>query len=202
MCPISGGLHPRATPVTSPFAPPQETLIGKYGEGTKLIYELQDQGGELLALRYDLTVSCAPDGVVAPRGDGGTPRGWWQTKVVGTSALRDCCYPGLPAGPTGVMAAPLAIPADSGCHCYDSTASPSQARAHTIVPSCCGHAPVCSTVLVLSSPSYSPHLCCAHPTLLVPPGKVFAAGVHPRPSQPPHPNKKPFLQCPYSCAMH
>uniref|UniRef100_A0A8D2PCQ8 Class II Histidinyl-tRNA synthetase (HisRS)-like catalytic core domain-containing protein n=1 Tax=Zosterops lateralis melanops TaxID=1220523 RepID=A0A8D2PCQ8_ZOSLA len=36
-----------------------ETLVGKYGEGTKLIYELQDQGGELLALRYDLTVPFA-----------------------------------------------------------------------------------------------------------------------------------------------
>ncbi|KFP81270.1 Histidine--tRNA ligase, cytoplasmic, partial [Acanthisitta chloris] len=37
----------------------QETLMGKYGEDTKLIYELQDQGGELLALRYDLTVPFA-----------------------------------------------------------------------------------------------------------------------------------------------
>lgn len=61
-------------PVTSPFAPPQEMLVGKYGEGAKLIYELQDQGGELLALRYDLTVSCAPEGMVAPWGDGGRPR--------------------------------------------------------------------------------------------------------------------------------
>ncbi|XP_023802939.1 histidine--tRNA ligase, cytoplasmic-like [Cyanistes caeruleus] len=33
--------------------------MGKYGEDTKLIYELQDQGGELLALRYDLTVPFA-----------------------------------------------------------------------------------------------------------------------------------------------
>lgn len=32
--------------------------MGKYGDNAKLIYELQDQGGELLALRYDLTVSC------------------------------------------------------------------------------------------------------------------------------------------------
>lgn len=64
--PSRGTFHPRATPVTSPFFPPQETLVGKYGEGTKLIYELQDQGGELLALRYDLTVSCAPKGMVAP----------------------------------------------------------------------------------------------------------------------------------------
>ena len=35
----------------------QETLEGKYGEDSKLIYNLADQGGELLSLRYDLTVS-------------------------------------------------------------------------------------------------------------------------------------------------
>uniref|UniRef100_A0A673YVM5 histidine--tRNA ligase n=1 Tax=Salmo trutta TaxID=8032 RepID=A0A673YVM5_SALTR len=33
-----------------------ETLTGKYGEDSKLIYDLKDQGGELLSLRYDLTV--------------------------------------------------------------------------------------------------------------------------------------------------
>ena len=32
---------------------------GKYGEDSKLIYELEDQGGEILALRYDLTVPFA-----------------------------------------------------------------------------------------------------------------------------------------------
>jgi histidyl-tRNA synthetase len=32
-------------------------LSGKYGEDSKLIYDLQDQGGELCSLRYDLTVS-------------------------------------------------------------------------------------------------------------------------------------------------
>ena len=30
--------------------------MGKYGEDQKLIYDLADQGGELLSLRYDLTV--------------------------------------------------------------------------------------------------------------------------------------------------
>ena len=35
----------------------QETLTGKYGEDSKLIYDLKDQGGELLSLRYDLTIS-------------------------------------------------------------------------------------------------------------------------------------------------
>jgi len=35
----------------------QETLKGKYGEDSKLIYDLENQGGELLSLRYDLTVS-------------------------------------------------------------------------------------------------------------------------------------------------
>jgi histidyl-tRNA synthetase len=34
----------------------QEVLTGKYGEDSKLIYDLQDQGGELGSLRYDLTV--------------------------------------------------------------------------------------------------------------------------------------------------
>ncbi|KAI1194664.1 hypothetical protein F5X97DRAFT_310652 [Nemania serpens] len=34
-------------------------LAGKYGEDSKLIYELADQGGEDLALRYDLTVPFA-----------------------------------------------------------------------------------------------------------------------------------------------
>lgn len=34
----------------------KETLEGKYGEESKLIYNLDDQGGELLSLRYDLTV--------------------------------------------------------------------------------------------------------------------------------------------------
>ena len=37
----------------------KETLIGKYGEDSKLIYDLEDQGGELLSLRYDLTVPFA-----------------------------------------------------------------------------------------------------------------------------------------------
>jgi len=38
----------------------KETLLGKYGdEGGKLIYDLADQGGELLSLRYDLTVPFA-----------------------------------------------------------------------------------------------------------------------------------------------
>ena len=34
-------------------------LVGKYGEDSKLIYDLADQGGELLSLRYDLTVPFA-----------------------------------------------------------------------------------------------------------------------------------------------
>lgn len=34
--------------------------MGKYGdEGGKLIYDLADQGGEILSLRYDLTVPFA-----------------------------------------------------------------------------------------------------------------------------------------------
>lgn len=33
--------------------------MGKYGEDSKLIYDLQDQGGELCSLRYDLTIPFA-----------------------------------------------------------------------------------------------------------------------------------------------
>jgi histidyl-tRNA synthetase len=33
--------------------------LGKYGEDSKLIYDVADQGGELLSLRYDLTVPFA-----------------------------------------------------------------------------------------------------------------------------------------------
>ncbi len=36
-----------------------DVLTGKYGEDSKLIYELQDQGGEKCALRYDQTVPFA-----------------------------------------------------------------------------------------------------------------------------------------------
>jgi histidyl-tRNA synthetase len=37
----------------------KEILSGKYGEDSKLIYDLADQGGELSSLRYDLTVPFA-----------------------------------------------------------------------------------------------------------------------------------------------
>ena len=37
----------------------KEVLTGKYGEDSKLIYDLADQGGELSSLRYDLTVPFA-----------------------------------------------------------------------------------------------------------------------------------------------
>ncbi|NWU93257.1 SYHC protein, partial [Upupa epops] len=48
-----------AAAIDTPVMELRETLVGKYGEGAKLIYELQNQGGELLALRYDLTVPFA-----------------------------------------------------------------------------------------------------------------------------------------------
>lgn len=163
--------------------------MGKYGEDTKLIYELQDQGGEPLALRYDLTVSCAPKGMVTDQGSGHL---CLEESLLPWPACKSRCGDGSSLG----------HPSWSGCHCHDSTPSPSQARTHRKVPSGCGRAPVCSTVLVLSLSSYSPHLCCAHPTLPVPPGKVFAAGIHPRPSQPPHRNKISFFQSSCSCAMH
>ncbi|GBG30659.1 Histidine--tRNA ligase, cytoplasmic [Hondaea fermentalgiana] len=56
-----------AVSIETPVAELKETLTGKYGEDSKLIYDLADQGGEILALRYDLTVPfaryCAEHGV-------------------------------------------------------------------------------------------------------------------------------------------
>ncbi len=49
------GFQPLETP-TVEFA---ETLLGKYGEDEKLIYQFEDKGGRKLALRYDLTVPLA-----------------------------------------------------------------------------------------------------------------------------------------------
>lgn len=49
-----------AVEIDTPVFELRETLLGKYGdEGGKLIYNLEDQGGELLSLRYDLTVPFA-----------------------------------------------------------------------------------------------------------------------------------------------
>src|SRR5690606_16583162 len=45
--------------IDTPVCELKETLTGKYGEDSKLIYDLEDQGGELLSLRYDLTVPFA-----------------------------------------------------------------------------------------------------------------------------------------------
>ncbi|XP_072120269.1 histidine--tRNA ligase isoform X3 [Mobula birostris] len=48
-----------AETIDTPVFELKETLMGKYGEDSKLIYDLKDQGGELLSLRYDLTVPFA-----------------------------------------------------------------------------------------------------------------------------------------------
>lgn len=45
--------------IDTPVFELKEVLTGKYGEDSKLIYDLKDQGGELLSLRYDLTVPLA-----------------------------------------------------------------------------------------------------------------------------------------------
>ncbi|KAI2467838.1 histidyl-tRNA synthetase [Annulohypoxylon bovei var. microspora] len=47
------------TPLDTPVFELREILAGKYGEDGRLIYNLEDQGGELCALRYDLTVPFA-----------------------------------------------------------------------------------------------------------------------------------------------
>ncbi|KAM7388869.1 hypothetical protein PAMP_022879 [Pampus punctatissimus] len=48
-----------AETIDTPVFELKETLTDKYGEDSKLIYDLKDQGGELLSLRYDLTVPFA-----------------------------------------------------------------------------------------------------------------------------------------------
>lgn len=48
-----------AVTIDTPVFELKEILSGKYGEDSKLIYDLQDQGGELCSLRYDLTVPFA-----------------------------------------------------------------------------------------------------------------------------------------------
>lgn len=46
-------------PLETPIIEFAETLLGKYGEEEKLIYQFTDRGGRKLALRYDLTVPLA-----------------------------------------------------------------------------------------------------------------------------------------------
>lgn len=48
-----------ACTIDTPVFELKDILAGKYGEDSKLIYDLQDQGGELCSLRYDLTVPFA-----------------------------------------------------------------------------------------------------------------------------------------------
>lgn len=49
-----------AVTISTPVFELRTTLLGQYGEdGNKLIYDLKDQGGEDLSLRYDLTVPLA-----------------------------------------------------------------------------------------------------------------------------------------------
>jgi histidyl-tRNA synthetase len=48
-----------AVTLSTPVFELRDTLKGKYGDDEKLIYNLEDQGGELLSLRYDLTVPFA-----------------------------------------------------------------------------------------------------------------------------------------------
>ena len=48
-----------AVTIDTPVFELKDVLTGKYGEDSKLIYDLKDQGGEILSLRYDLTVPFA-----------------------------------------------------------------------------------------------------------------------------------------------
>lgn len=48
-----------AEAIDTPVFERKELLTGQYGEESKLVYDLNDQGGEILSLRYDLTVPFA-----------------------------------------------------------------------------------------------------------------------------------------------
>lgn len=48
-----------AVTIDTPVFELRDILAGKYGEDSKLIYDLADQGGEICSLRYDLTVPFA-----------------------------------------------------------------------------------------------------------------------------------------------
>ena len=54
-----------AVTISTPVFELKDTLLRKYGEDSKLIYDLADQGGELLSLRYDLTVSNFKNNTIA-----------------------------------------------------------------------------------------------------------------------------------------
>jgi len=51
--------HHGAETMDTPIFELRDVLTGKYGEDSKLIYDLADQGGESLSMRYDLTVPFA-----------------------------------------------------------------------------------------------------------------------------------------------
>lgn len=48
-----------ASPIRTPVFELKEILLNKYGDDSKLIFDLKDQGGDLCSLRYDLTVPFA-----------------------------------------------------------------------------------------------------------------------------------------------
>ena len=58
----------------------KDILAGKYGEDAKLIFDLEDQGGEQLALRYDHTVPLAR--YLAMLGGTSTQSKLWQVGKV------------------------------------------------------------------------------------------------------------------------
>lgn len=58
----------------------KDILTGKYGEDAKLIFDLMDQGGEQLALRYDHTVPLAR--YLAMNGATNTHSKLWQVGKV------------------------------------------------------------------------------------------------------------------------
>lgn len=65
-----------ASCLDTPVFERKEILAGKYGEDAKLIFDLMDQGGEQLSLRYDHTVPLAR--YLAMMGGTNTQSKLWQ----------------------------------------------------------------------------------------------------------------------------
>jgi histidyl-tRNA synthetase len=81
----SSALSRIASPLTeacldTPVFERKDVLTDKHGENAKLIFDLQDQGGEQLALRYDYTVPLAR--YLAMLGGTTTQHKLWQIKKV------------------------------------------------------------------------------------------------------------------------
>ena len=87
-----------AVAIDTPVFELRETLMGKYGEDSKLIYDLADQGGEILSLR------CAPELLISH-----------SPVVRQTPAVPQCCCCALVIDAARCAAPLLALSEEPAC---------------------------------------------------------------------------------------